>query len=139
MGDIVKFLYISRITMLGGPDIYLLNMRRLMKANYVLMIPLETFNTANLTGNYQLMNPGGLAHPCYMIKFYNVSGNPIYVSMDGATDHEYLPPDSWFPIYAQANSQKQDCALWKTGTQFWVKGTAGAGILTLSGYYQPQI
>lgn len=110
-----------------------------MTANYVLPIPLQTFNTANLLAGYQLMNPGGLTHPCYMIKFYNASGVAIYISWDGVTDHEYLPPESWFPIYAQSNAQKRDAALFKTGTMFWVKGTAGAGILTLSGYYQPQI
>ena len=110
-----------------------------MTANYVKMIPLQTFNTANLTGNYQILNPGGLPEACYLVKFFNNSTEPVYISMDGTTDGDYLPPEYTFPIYAQCNAQKRDTGFWAKGTTFWIKGTASVGLFLISGYYEPHI
>jgi len=110
-----------------------------MTANYVKMIPLITFDTSLLTDDYQILNPGGLPNACYMIKFYNESTQPVYISMDGSTDHEYLSYGYSFPVYAQSNAQKRDAGFWAAGTTFWIKGTESAGVFTISGYYQPQI
>lgn len=115
-------------------------MRRLMTANYVLMTPLQILDTSTIDKvNYTAVDAAGLAEACYNLKFYNYSANPIFLSMDGITDCDYIPPQVSFPGYAQSNSQKRDTAFWRKGQVFWVRGVASVGEFTIAGYYQPQI
>ena len=110
-----------------------------MTANYIKMIPLQEFDTSTLTADYQAVESYGLPHACYLVKFYNNSTEPVYMSLDGSTDMELLPPGYSFPVYAQSYAQKRDAGFWAAGTTFYIKGTASTGTFTVSGYYQPQI
>jgi hypothetical protein len=104
---------------------------------WVKAIPLATFSSASLTTNYQSINgPGGLPHPCFLLKIVNGGSTAITISYDGINDHEYLLTNTSFPINTQTNSEPNAReAIFAARTQIWVKGTAGTGTIALSGYY----
>jgi hypothetical protein len=111
-----------------------------MKANYVLMAPLQIVDTSTIDKvTWTAVDAGGLTQACYLIKFYNNSANPVFVSMDGTNDCEYIPNGVWFSAYAESNAQKRDAALWRKGEKFFIRGVASPGTFTIAGYYQPQI
>lgn len=106
--------------------------------NSVAAIPMATFDTANLTANFQLMNTG-LAQACFLLRFCNSSGVDVIISYDGATNHDLISANSVNTLPFQSNNQPQNnTALMAAKTKVWVKQrtAAGAGALTLSGYYQ---
>lgn len=104
--------------------------------NIVAAIELVNFNTANLAAGYAPMNPGGLDKPCFYIKFVNNSAQDITISYDGVTDNEILLANEILYLNFQTNSQPNNqVCLMSQGQLIYVKGTAGAGSLYLSGYY----
>ena len=105
--------------------------------NSIAAIELQTFNTANLLATYQPINPTGLEQACFYFSIINNSSQDITVSYDGLMDHEYIPGPGELRISVQTNAQPNNyAALLKKGTVVYVKGTAGAGTVALSGYFQ---
>lgn len=103
-------------------------------------IPLSTFDSASLSGTYQLLSAsGGFPQGCMLIKITNASAVPITISYDGTTDNEYIRAGESFPIYAQPLNQPQNKrCMWPLGTRVYVKGTASTGLIAVSGYYSPR-
>lgn len=102
-------------------------------------IPLTTFNSASVTGSYQAVNAGGITFPCNILRITNASNAAITISYDGVTDHEYVQSTDVVEIQAQANCQPgANACVFEKGTIIYVKGSAGAGTIALSGYYQPK-
>jgi hypothetical protein len=107
-----------------------------MAQNSVKALTLSTFSSTTMTGTYQSMNYPGLLSPCFFIRIVNASSQAITVSFDGVNDHEYILEDSIFELATQTNAQpNSQQALMSAFTQVYVKGTAGTGNITLSGYY----
>lgn len=108
--------------------------------NNVAAIPLTSFNTSGLSTSYQVINTGGLAAPCFMIRIINNSNADITISYDGLTDNEFVPKTSSVNLNFQTNAQPQaNASIMKKGTVLWVKGAgAGSGFVYVSGYYNPQ-
>lgn len=99
-------------------------------------ITLTVFNSASLTSNYQVINTNGFAKPIMFMRIVNDATTAITISYDGVTDNEYIRTTDSFNFPCQANSQPNaQKALLKAGTKVYVKGTAGVGSITLSGYY----
>jgi len=106
--------------------------------NCLRAIPLSTLNAAALGAAYQEVNTGGLDYSCVLLRINNGGNTAITISFDGTTDHEYLTAGQDLLINSQTNSSPNNYACqFKRGTIIYVKGTAGAGTISLSGYYQP--
>ena len=108
-------------------------------ANRLEALTVSTFDATTLTGAYQVVNVGGFAEPCNIIKFVNTGDVSIMISYDGATDHDVVLAHSAFDIINQSNNRIPGyIAQFRRGTQVYVKAILGAGKsgdLYLIGYY----
>jgi hypothetical protein len=110
-----------------------------MAVNYVLPITMVTFNSANLTSDYQDISNGGISNACFMIRVTNAATTLIAISYDGETDHDLIPIGGSVTLNFQGNNQPQNSKNnLRAGTKVYAKGTAGVGTIGLAGYYQPQ-
>lgn len=109
--------------------------------NTVFAVPLSTFSSASVSGSYQVVNTGGLPNACFFLRIVNDSTKAVTVSYDGTNDHEYIPANTVsapLEVNAETNAQpKSVIALFPIGFTVWIKGTAGTGTISVSGYYQP--
>jgi len=93
----------------------------------------QTFNCAGLTGAYQLVSAGGFDNDLAILKMYNSSTEEIDISYDGSDDHDIIPSGGTFILDVQANKEGLRSA-WPKGRETFVKGTASAGTLFITGY-----
>lgn len=104
--------------------------------NTVLPIPLATIAASTFTGSYQLL--ATLPHACIMLHLVNDTSVSVTVSYDGTNDHDLLLTGTDRPLNFQANANPQAyAASLAQGTKIYVKGNAGTGQFTISGFYQP--
>lgn len=107
--------------------------------NTVLPLTMVTFNSADLTGSYQDISNGGIAHACFLLRITNAATTTIAISFDGVHDHDLVNADSDISLNFQTNAQPlTNIANMAAGTKVYAKGTAGTGTIGLAGYYQPQ-
>ncbi len=75
-------------------------------------IEMAIFNTATLTGSYQMMNgPSqyviytgtGFQYSIKILEFYNAGTSPILISYDGVTNHDVMPAGGTKIIDLQTN------------------------------------
>lgn len=107
--------------------------------NSIAPVALATFDTATLTGNYQLVSAAGLPRACFFLRLINSSNVDVIISYDGVTDHDVILGQSINPYPFQSLGQPQNnVALIPRGTKIWVKQrtAAGAGSFSIAGYYQ---
>jgi len=109
-----------------------------MPKDRVKPLDITSRNSNTLTaGTLRVINEDGLEGACFMIRITNASNQSIVISYDGVTDHEVLLDDSVMELYFQNNGRPgNNVALLAQGTKVWIKGTAGAGFIYLSGFYQ---
>lgn len=91
------------------------------------------FNTAGLSGSYQVVSAGGFSSDLAIYKMYNGGTTNIDISYDGVNDHDILPAGGTFVLDIQANKEG-DRAAWPVGRETFVKGTASAGTFYETGY-----
>lgn len=94
---------------------------------------MRSFNTATFTGAYQLLGTA-TTKPIRILKFFNSSNVVATISWDGTNDHDILPVGTWveYPITAcQSNVQGSQGLFVGQGTQFYIKGAAGIGLVYL--------
>jgi hypothetical protein len=73
------------------------------------------FNPASLTGSYQALNSSGFSDAIKVLKIYNGSSTiAIDISLDGVTDHDFIPPLGTMIVDFQANHES--AATYGTGT-----------------------
>jgi hypothetical protein len=96
---------------------------------------LRSIDSATFTGAYQKLG-SALLHDPFLIKMVNSSTVAVTVSLDGVTDMDILPVGSFFLYDEQANSSREGGLRLPKGTQIWVKGAAGAGLVYLVVQYQ---
>ena len=108
--------------------------------NTVLPIPLTSIDSATFTGAYQLLSAAaGLPFPVIMLHIVNNSTVSITISYDGTNDHDFLLSDTDRQLEFQTNAQPNGfVACLAQGTKIYVKGSAGVGLVYLSGWYQPK-
>ena len=98
----------------------------------------STIASASLTGTYApIGNP--LANQAAIVFLQNASATTCDISMDGTNDFIQIPPVSTVPIYANASANTIGGLLIAKGTQFYAKGTAGAGNITVGYMYQNDV
>ena len=87
---------------------------------------LRSINSATLTGGYDALGTP-LLNPGFIVKLVNNSTVLVTVSIDGSTDIDVCPAGSFF-LYDEFNDLP-------AGTQFYVKGSAGTGLIYLAVQY----
>lgn len=93
---------------------------------------LRTLDSVTLTGGYDAIG-SPLAHQSYIFKMVNNSSSLVTVSIDGTTDIDVLPANSFF-LYDESEGNQAQPAL-PQGTQIFVKGSAGTGLIYLVNQY----
>jgi len=92
---------------------------------------LRSIDSATLTGGYQMVGTA-LMNPSYKCKMVNNSNVLVTVSIDGATDIDVLPANSFW-LYDEDQTVLHESL--PEGTQIFVKGTAGVGLIYLVTQY----
>jgi hypothetical protein len=87
--------------------------------------PLRSIDSATLAGAYAPVG-GPLANPSFILKMVNNSTVDVTVSIDGVTDIDVLPAGSFW-LYDEDKSQAHESM--PEGTQIFVKGAAGVGLI----------
>ena len=95
---------------------------------------LQSIDSSTLSGSYQDLGVP-LANASRIIKFTNNSTVDVTISWDGVNDHEILPKGSFVLLDAAANREASQICEVPQGTQFFVKGSAGTGLIYLSSYF----
>ena len=109
-----------------------------MAINRVKALILRSFDSASLTGAYQAIYAPGTEAACFFLRIVNHSNTSITISYDGVNANEFLLPTSDLEIASQTNSiPAGKIALFPVGTKVYVTGSAGVGLIYVSGYYQP--
>lgn len=99
--------------------------------NFILSIPLQSFDSSSLTASYQAINSGGIPNACESISIVNRADVDVTVSFDGSNDHNFVPTLTTLSISTPIGLRNS----WKSGTIVSVKGSAGTGNVYLSGKY----
>ena len=106
-----------------------------MSVNYVRAIPITYINSADLAGDFAVVN-AGLPEACFLLRIINDSNIDVDVSYDGAVMHDYVTAGSHLDINAQANATPDGyVALFRKGLPVYVRAQGGAGYIYVVGYY----
>lgn len=107
-----------------------------MPINAVRAIPLSSFDTNSLTGNYDMLCDG-LDEACFLLRITNNSNRNVTISYDGSTDQDFSLISSIIECNAQSNSLPPSyVAVFQKGQKVYIKGTAGGtGYIYMAGYY----
>lgn len=111
-------------------------------------IEMAVFNTATLTGSYQVLNGSaqqtdtgsiGFENDIKILKFYNDGTTGITISYNGVKKMDFLPSKATLIVDLQANhadnsSYSSGEKVGRKGQLVWGLGTAGTGNLYISGY-----
>ena len=71
--------------------------------SYINYIPMVSFNTASLSSSYQALT--ATSDSCIIYKIVNNSTVDVTVSLNGTTDHDFIPSRSASVYDNQAGSQ----------------------------------
>lgn len=94
---------------------------------------LRSIDSATFTGSYQALGTH-LLYPSCILKIVNNSNVLVTVSIDGSTDIDILPINS-FVLYDELKYGNPNYQFVRAGTQFYVKGSAGVGSVYLVSQY----
>ena len=93
---------------------------------------LRSVDSATFTGVYAPVG-GPLLHPSYILKLVNNSTVLVTVSIDGVTDIDVAPANSFW-LYDEDEGNPSHEAI-PAGTQIFVKGSVGTGRVYLVSQY----
>ena len=98
----------------------------------------RTITSASLTGTYAAIgNP--IDHQAAIVFIQNSSLVACDISMDGTNDFVQALPGETLQILANASANTTGGLLIAKGTQFYAKGTAGTGNITIGFMYQNDV
>jgi len=92
---------------------------------------LRSINSTTLTGSYQALGTP-LANASYKLKLVNNSTSLVTISIDGINDIDVAPASSFW-LYDEDVTQNHEGV--PAGTQIYVKGSAGTGLIYLVSKY----
>lgn len=95
--------------------------------------PLRSVDSATLTGVYVPIG-SALAHPSIILKLVNNSNVLVTISIDGVTDIDVAPANSFW-LYDEDTSGNPSPESIPEGTQIFIKGAAGVGLIYLVSQY----
>lgn len=95
---------------------------------------LRSVDSATLTGVYVPLGTA-LLHPSYICKLVNNSTVLVTISIDGATDVDVAPANSFWLYDEGKVSASSSVPALPQGTQIFIKGAAGTGLIYLVTQY----
>jgi len=95
---------------------------------------LRSIDAANFVGSY-LPIGGPLLFPSYILKMVNDSNVGVTISINGATDIDVCPAGSFWLYDEGKVGQSSSAPAMPAGTQIYVKGAMGAGLVYLVSQY----
>mgnify|MGYP006325863089 CR=1 FL=1 len=95
---------------------------------------LRSIDSAGFTGTYTAIGTP-LLHPGYIVKMVNNSNVLVTVSVDGVTGVDVCPAGSFWLYDESKEGQSASVPALPAGTQIFVKGVAGAGLVYLVTQY----
>lgn len=93
---------------------------------------LRSLDSATLAGSYAAVG-GPLLHPSYILKLVNNSNVLVTISIDGLTDVDVAPAGSFW-VYDEDEGNPSHESV-PAGTQIFVKGSAGTGLIYVVSKY----
>ena len=91
----------------------------------------QSRDSATFDGTFQTLG-SALSDPACLIKVVNNSTVDIDISVDGTTNHDFVPAGSFFLYDLRANHGRENDFVFIKGTQVYVKGAAGTGSVYLT-------
>jgi len=92
---------------------------------------LRSIDSATFTGSYQALGTP-LANPSSIVKIVNNSDVLVTISVNGTSDHDVVPGTSFTLYDVSANSLSESGSIFiPVSTQYYVKGSAGTGLVYL--------
>lgn len=95
---------------------------------------LRSIDSSTFTGSYQALSTK-LAHPSYICKLVNNSTVLVTISIDGSTDIDVAPANSFWLYDESKGGSAASLPALPQGTQFYVKGSVGTGLVYLITQY----
>jgi len=95
---------------------------------------LRVLDSATLAGTYAAVG-GPLLHPAYILKLVNNSNVLVTISIDGVTDVDVAPANSFWLYDEGKVGQSSAIPSIPQGTQIYVNGAAGVGNIYLVSQY----
>lgn len=92
--------------------------------------PLRSIDSATLTGSYQALGTP-LVHPSYKLKIVNNSTSLVTISINGTSDIDVVPSISGWIYDETVLGPANNLPAVPAGTQIFVKGAAGTGLIYL--------
>ncbi len=89
---------------------------------------LRSIDSATLTGSYQALGTP-LLHPAYILKLVNNSTSLVTISRNGTSDIDVAPANSFWLYDEDEGGDTHESV--PAGTQIYVKGSAGTGLIYL--------
>lgn len=93
--------------------------------------PLRSVDSSTFTGNFMPVGTP-LEFPSFILKMINLSTSLVLISVDGVNAVDLAPPNSFW-LYDEAKTQLEE--RYPAGTQFYVKGASGTGLVYLVSQY----
>lgn len=112
------------------------------RSHIAVPLDLSTFDSASLTANYQELNSTGFPGNLFWLRIENATNTDVTISYDGINDHEFLPgtivgiPKENLVINFSGSPTQPGFIYLRKGTKVYIKGSAGTGNITMSGFYQ---
>ena len=92
---------------------------------------LRSIDSSTFTGSYQALGTP-LANPSYICKLVNNSTVLVTISIDGTNDVDVAPANSFWLYDEDVTANHEGLP---AGTQIYVKGSAGTGLIYLVSQY----
>jgi hypothetical protein len=92
---------------------------------------LRSVDSATFAGAYVAVG-GPLLHPSYILKLVNNSNVLVTISVDGVNDVDVAPANSFW-LYDEDHTKNYEAM--PAGTQIYVKGAVGVGLVYLVTQY----
>ncbi len=90
----------------------------------------QSRDASTFDGTYQTLGDA-LSDSVVLIKCINNSDKDVDISIDGTTDHDFIPAGSFFLYDVRTNHGVNNDLRFPLGTQFYTKSTAGTGDIYL--------
>ena len=110
-----------------------------MHATRLVYDAMRSIDSATFTGVYQKLG-SALSHATSIVKIVNNSNVLVTVSTDGINDQDILPANSFFLYDITSDSPPETGSVFvENGRQYFVKGSAGVGLVYLVTQYVTQV
>ena len=93
------------------------------------------FDSANLTGGYDLATPTGLPSPLFLLNIKNYSSAGIEISYNNTFTGDFAKAGEVVDVQSNMHGEMYNTALFPFGEKIYLKGVAGQGNIYIVGYY----